>query len=62
MHRMYSFSEFLNIVNLHLDARNIAFATEEDLKVVKKWHAQQPARKGAHMEAITEIIELRNSC
>ena len=54
-----SYSSFLDLVNLHLDARHHKPAEGEELVIVKDWHQASSTNKAAYMECVAEIMDKR---
>lgn len=54
-----SYSAFVSLVNLHLEARHQESASNEELMIVQKWHEAAAMDKSAYLQCIDEIITER---
>ena len=53
------YSEFLDLVNLHLDAMQNKPAEGDELVIVQNWHQVSSTNKGAYMQCVAEIMDKR---
>ena len=55
------YTGFECMVNIHLEERNQAEASsEEEVRIVQKWYELNAIKRGAHMHAVSEIMETRS--
>jgi len=55
----YSYTAFLSLVNLHLEARHQYRSTTEELMTAQKWHEKFAKDKTAYLQCVEEIIKNR---
>lgn len=55
----YTYTAFVSLVNLHLEACHQHPSTSEELMIVQTWHQKAANDKTAYLQCVDEIIEKR---